>query len=253
MFDFPLRYAMVDVFCKGESPAHVGAVLTQDRLYPDASQLVTLLDNHDLPRIATECGGDLRRVEKALTFLYAVRGVPSIIWGTELGLPGQRDPQNRASMRFDDSGPLFEVIAKAAALRRAHPSLAHGRSEIIAADEQGLTLARYAANEKATIELGREVKVTFESGEFAPRPERMRHVALTGPADALVVGSGPALGGWKLEKARTLPLEAELPVGGVYELKLVTRGKQWEKGPNRVLFVSDGPGPLEVPLSWRGS
>jgi hypothetical protein len=61
------------------------------------------------------------------------------------------------------------------------------------------------------------------------------------------------LGGWKLDKALPLPLQAELPLGGVFELKLVSRTKQWEKGPNRVLFVADEPGPLEVPLAWRGS
>jgi glycosidase len=251
MFDFPLRFAMVDVFCKGESPARLGAVLTQDRLYPDASQLVTLLDNHDLPRIATECAGDRTRVAAALQALYALRGVPSIIWGTELGMEGQRDPANRASMTFEE-GALFDVIAKAQALRRAHPSLSHGTTQIMSADEHGLTIVRYAPTEMATIEIARDVKVSFKEGKFSPRPERKRHVAFTGPADAVVVGSGPELGGWKLEKALALPAQADLPVGGVFELKLVKQ-KQFEKGGNRVLFVSDEPGPLEVPLAWRGS
>ena len=48
LFDFPLAFAIADVFCRGQSPARLAAVLTNDRRYPDASKLVTLLDNHDL-------------------------------------------------------------------------------------------------------------------------------------------------------------------------------------------------------------
>ena len=35
MFDFPLGFAIADVFCRGESPAKLAAVLTNDRRYPD--------------------------------------------------------------------------------------------------------------------------------------------------------------------------------------------------------------------------
>ena len=36
----------------------LGTVLIADRLYPDPDALVTVLDNHDLPRILTDCGGE---------------------------------------------------------------------------------------------------------------------------------------------------------------------------------------------------
>jgi hypothetical protein len=39
--------------------------------------------------------------------------------------------------------------------------------------------------------------------------------------------------------------EAELPVGGVFEFKVV-RSEQWEQRDNRVLFVERGEGPLTV-------
>ncbi len=250
---------------KAKSPAaKIGAVLTEDRRYPDPSQLVTLLDNHTICRASRpECGGDLQKVSAALQLLYALRGVPSIIWGTEEGFTGQHEPQNRASMRFDDTQPLFSVIAKAQALRRAHPSLGEGATQVIvAADENGLTLLRVAAHERATIRVAAQrVNVTFERGNFVAEAararrqwltgEHTRHVAFSGPADALVVGSGPELGSWKTPMP--LPAQADLPVGGVFELKLLTRAKQWEKGPNRVLFVAEGSGPLEVSLTGRGT
>ena len=61
MFDFPLRYAMVDVFCQDAHPGRLVGVLSLDRLYDNPRGLVTFLDNHDLPRIASG-GGERRRV-----------------------------------------------------------------------------------------------------------------------------------------------------------------------------------------------
>ena len=34
MFDFPLYYAMTDVFCRGAHPGKIAAILGADRLYP---------------------------------------------------------------------------------------------------------------------------------------------------------------------------------------------------------------------------
>jgi glycosidase len=102
MFDFPLGFAIADVFCRGESPAKLGAILTNDRRYPDPSQLVTLVDNHDLPRIVSLCGGDLEKVKQALAFMILMRGTPSLTWGTEVGLDGAKEPDNRKSMQFVD-------------------------------------------------------------------------------------------------------------------------------------------------------
>lgn len=261
MFDFPLRFAMIDVFCKGQSPARLAAVLTEDRRYPDPAALVTLLDNHDLPRLATECGTGS---EAAVQFMYAMRGVPSIIWGTEVGLTGEKEPETRASMRFDEAAPMKAVIARAATLRRQHPSLREGVPVIVAASERAVTVRRVSATEAATIDVdGRDVRVSFVTGDFGREVElarrqwltgeRKRRVDFVGPADVMVIGSGPELGAWKLERALPLPAAAELPVGGVFEVKLVSKQKGWEPGANRVVFVTDEAGPMKVDLRWRGS
>ena len=56
VYDFPLRYALVDVYCKGAPVSRLAGTLSLDALYPDPDgQLLTFLDNHDLPRIASEC------------------------------------------------------------------------------------------------------------------------------------------------------------------------------------------------------
>ncbi len=125
MFDFPLHFALIDVFCRGQSAAHLGSVLTSDRLYPAPEELTTLADNHDLPRLMSACGLDLGHSTQALTFLLTARGSPSIIWGTETGQVGDKDPANRASMVFADA-PLHRTIAQWTGVRAADPALDHG-------------------------------------------------------------------------------------------------------------------------------
>lgn len=132
VFDFPLKFAAEDVFCKGQPVARVAATLSLDRLYEDAAALVTLADNHDLPRIVSACGGDLQKVKDLLTVLFASRGTPSLTWGTESALAGAKEPENRGDMKFDEQ-PLRAHLARLLALRREHPSLVRGipRTELL--------------------------------------------------------------------------------------------------------------------------
>src|SRR5205085_650563 len=127
LFDFPLEFALTDVFCRDRHPGRIAATLQQDEVYPDArAQLVTLLDNHDLPRLLAACGGELKRAAGALALLFTSRGTPSLTYGTEAGLSGKGEPENRADMRFDDA-PLRDTIARLARVRREHPAFAEGR------------------------------------------------------------------------------------------------------------------------------
>ncbi|MFP5502956.1 MAG: alpha-amylase family glycosyl hydrolase, partial [Candidatus Sericytochromatia bacterium] len=58
LFDFPLSFALVDVFAKGQSMRLLDQRLKEDGRYPDAKMLTTFLDNHDYPRFLTVAGGD---------------------------------------------------------------------------------------------------------------------------------------------------------------------------------------------------
>src|SRR5205823_3172475 len=120
MFDFPLHFALIDVFCKGQAPTRLGAVLSNDRLYAHPESLVTLVDNHDLPRLLSSCGGDVDKARQALEFQLTARGTPALTYGTEAGLMGAKEPLNRGDMRFEE-GPLAETIRRALAWRREHP------------------------------------------------------------------------------------------------------------------------------------
>ncbi len=150
MFDFPLHYAMVDVFCRDAPPARLGSVLSLDRLYADPSRLVTFLDNHDLPRVASVCG-DSARVERALAFQFVTRGTPCLTWGVEALAPGAGEPENRSDMAWGAPMPMLPLLTELQALRAAHPWLASAPTRVLVADGRGLVLLRSGGGESALI------------------------------------------------------------------------------------------------------
>jgi cyclomaltodextrinase len=87
-----------------------------------------LLDNHDTPRLADQLPAIAeRRLAQALQF--TLPGAPVIYYGSELGMTGSGDPQNRAPMRWDlvtDANPDLAWIRRLIALRRQHPALRYG-------------------------------------------------------------------------------------------------------------------------------
>lgn len=158
LFDFPLRKAMVDALVWDQpmtriarprlSASELRGILDRDRPYTNANRLVTLLDNHDLDRrIATEAllrsGGDrdlaLKILQSCLSLQLTTRGIPQLYYGTEIGMEGGRDPDNRRDMPWeifgDDHRPkdahpfaqaLFDHCARMIRFRTDHPSIRYG-------------------------------------------------------------------------------------------------------------------------------
>lgn len=277
MFDFPLGFAMADVFCRDSNVAKLAAVLTNDRRYPDPSALVTLVDNHDLPRIATLCKHEPNRITNALRFLLSARGIPSLTWGTEAGLDGEKEPETRKSMNFTESNkPEKLAITKALTARSDNPALRDGASTILALDSKHLVVGRAHADQLALIAVNQATApfswnslrggdawpaienappgVTVITGEMRPghfaelaktldaqwrTGAKTSRVTFKNPtgANGRVVGSGKELGDWSPSVAPTLPATLDLPVGGVFEFKFVSESGVWSEGENQVLFV----------------
>jgi len=158
VFDFPLRYAAIDVFCHDAPLGRLASTLSLDRLYDDPTALVTFLDNHDLPRVTTECGGDAARVDRALAFLFSQRGVPSLTWGTEVGLPGGEEPDNRRDQPWEavstpEGARRVAQVAGLTERRAAWPVLQHGNTVVLHLDADRLVLGRFTRTEAAVIDL----------------------------------------------------------------------------------------------------
>lgn len=160
VFDFPMHYAMVDVFCRDRGVGRLASTLSQDRAYGEALRqnpgaLVTFLDNHDVSRVLSACGGDPARVQQALFFQMMSRGTPSLTWGTEIGLSGAGEPENRGDMRFDVASPLTETVRRLAAARANHPSLTASATLGLSLSETGYVSARVSPDEVALLGVNR--------------------------------------------------------------------------------------------------
>lgn len=108
----------------------VQSVLDYDHVYRRANELVTFIDNHDMPRFLSICP-DRRRLEQATILLFCLRGVPCLFYGTEQYLvnntDGGRDPYNRPMMDcWNESADLFLIVQRLIDLRRANQAITFG-------------------------------------------------------------------------------------------------------------------------------
>ena len=95
LFDFPLYYAVRDVFAKGQSMTRLAQTLAADLNYVNPRVLVTFLGLHDTPRFMSEPGATTDGLKNAFTFLLTTRGTPLIYYGDEIAMRGGGDPDNR--------------------------------------------------------------------------------------------------------------------------------------------------------------
>lgn len=88
LMDFPLRHALVQAVTEEENwnsgLVRIYQSLSSDFIYPDPDNLVILADNHDQSRIFTQLDEHLDRFEMVMTFLMTTRGIPQILYGTEI-------------------------------------------------------------------------------------------------------------------------------------------------------------------------
>ena len=107
--DFTLWRAIHEMYSSDESEQYswgkgAGSLyyrLASDLLYNNPNDLVIFLDNHDDGRFLGQMQGDLSKLKSGLVLLYAMRGIPVLYYGTELGLLGH---ENHGAIREDMPG-----------------------------------------------------------------------------------------------------------------------------------------------------
>ena len=108
---------------------NVQKVLDYDNVYHRANELVTFIDNHDMPRFLSISDG--YNLELATSLLMTLRGIPCIFYGTEQYLVNNtnegQDPYNRPMMEsWDLSKKMVTIIQTLSGLRRANPAIPYG-------------------------------------------------------------------------------------------------------------------------------
>ena len=100
--DFGLYDALTRTFADSAGRIeNVFTCLAKDFLFADPGNLVTFLDNHDIRRIMFMVNGDVPRFKLALLTLLTTRGIPQLLYGTEIGMKGGPD---HGTLRADFPG-----------------------------------------------------------------------------------------------------------------------------------------------------
>ena len=113
--------------------------------YPIALQQFNQLDSHDTTRILHETFDDKELVKLGTALMMGFPGVPCIYYGTEIGMTGAGDPDNRRCMPWDESDWDKDMLAyfqKIIAIRKESPALKHGSFKVLFAKGDIVAFAR---------------------------------------------------------------------------------------------------------------
>lgn len=244
VFDFPLHYAMIDVFCKDQPPGRIASTLSLDHIYGKAEHLVPFLDNHDVSRLRSACGGEDHRVIRALQFLLTLRGTPALSYGTETGLMGAKEPENRASMDFSAPALFTSVIQEG--LKHRGPLWEKGQSQTLSLGSDFWVLLRQCGPAEGCLQEEAGVMVWSQKAADVALPKEIQGWnAEIGPSPQTGLlhfeAPGLAIGRIQPLPRATAPIDLRLQVEGEGEMVLAGAGPQlgnWD--PNKAPAFIDG-------------
>ncbi len=121
---------------------------------PFANQLTQLnqLDSHDTARFLTLLSGDEQKMKLAATLLFTYLGTPCLYYGTEVGMEGSHDPDNRRTFPWERTenqrSPWFGFFQKLIAIRNDRPSLQRGSIQTLYCLARAWVYARQLGEER---------------------------------------------------------------------------------------------------------
>jgi glycosidase len=171
MLDFPLEYAVRNVFAQGQAMTALTDILAQDSLYQGPERLVVFPGNHDQPRFLTLARGDIGKLTMAEAFVLTTRRVVHLYYGDEIAMQGGGDPDNRhdfpggwagdaanaftAEGRKGDAAKVFDWTRRLLHFRAEHPAARSGELVQLLANKDQYAYLRSSASEYVLVLLNR--------------------------------------------------------------------------------------------------
>lgn len=132
ILDFGLCVAIRAALAQGAAGGfhEIQKVFDLDHHYKGATELITFIDNHDMPRFQS-FNSDPAMLRVAIALIMTCRGIPCVYYGTEQYLHedtnGGNDPYNRPMMeKWDQDSEIYRIIRLLSGLRRLNPAVALG-------------------------------------------------------------------------------------------------------------------------------
>ncbi|MFO7829078.1 MAG: glycoside hydrolase family 13 protein [Bacteroidales bacterium] len=147
--DFPMHYAITQAFNEEqtwtEGMAKLYYILAQDFVYQNPENTLVFLDNHDVDRIYSSLNQDINKLKMAIAFQLTTRGIPSILYGTELlmegfaheahgkmrkdflgGWPDDKKNGFTAAGRSDEQNEIYNYLQKLLNWRKSNKAVQNG-------------------------------------------------------------------------------------------------------------------------------
>ncbi len=167
-------------------------------IYGENHLMGNIMDSHDKNRFMSFADGDLdlsawsaieegwnnppivdhassyKKGELYYAYMHSIPGLPVVYYGSEFGMTGASDPDNRRMMRFakdlsKDESKMLGVVSKIINIRKNHSALRYGDFNTLEADTNIYAYIRSDMNERVLVVLNKtleNVKVELSLPEF---------------------------------------------------------------------------------------
>ncbi len=142
--DFALADAFRNYLSGKKGLEGIFNTLAQDFLYYNPNNLLTFFDNHDISRGMFVANGNVEKYKIALTILLTTRGIPKLLYGSEIGIVGDEkhgnirtpfpggfeDDSRNAFLNTGRTGyenDIFEFTKQLLEIRKKYKSLSQGQ------------------------------------------------------------------------------------------------------------------------------
>lgn len=154
-------------------------------IYGTIHYMGNIMDSHDKNRFMAYTDGDLKleqwsaieegwnnppqvddpasydKMELYMAYMNSIPGLPVIYYGSEFGMTGASDPDNRRMMRFDDELNEFEKetlmdVREIVNLRKKYPALRYGDYYSVAADDNIFAYTRSYMNDRILVVINKD-------------------------------------------------------------------------------------------------
>jgi len=118
LMDFPIQESLEKALKEKEQYNSKGfyylyEMLANDFQYANYNNLVVFPDNHDIPRFYSVLGEDYDLFKLGITFLLTTRGIPQLLYGTEILLTGETHGAIRSDFPGGWAGDKVNAFTKA--------------------------------------------------------------------------------------------------------------------------------------------
>jgi glycosidase len=165
VFDFALWNVSLLVFTNKAPLRSLPQQLKYDGLYPDASKVTVLANNHDTMRFMSLEGATPAGAMMHVAFVLSTRGIPQLYAGEEIGMEGGEDPDNRrdfprdafkAEGRKPKEREMFDWTRSWIKVRREQDALRSGKLIDLFVDDDTYVFARQLGGETIVVALNRD-------------------------------------------------------------------------------------------------